>query len=115
MIVIEIESTATKEKSGISKKTGEVWKMVFQQIAISGHFQDGFPAKHPRETSIQLDSDRPQPYPAGRYTISADTFYFGDFDRFTLGRMKLIPLKEFFTDLQKQLGVTVAYVQPKAA
>lgn len=115
MIIIEVESTATKEKSGISKKTGEVWKMVFQQISISGHLQDGFPAKHPRETTIQLDSDKPQAFPVGRYTLAADSFYFGDFDRFTMGRMQLIPLSAFFAELQKQLGVTVAYNQPKAA
>lgn len=115
MIIIEIESTVTKEKSGISKKTGEIWKMVFQQISISGHLQDGFPAKHPRETTIQLDSENPQPYPVGRYALAADAFYFGDFDRFTMGRMKLIPLNGFFNELQKQLGVTVAYAQPKAA
>ena len=115
MIIIEVESTATKEKSGISKKTGEVWKMVFQQISISGHLQDGFLAKHPRETTIQLDSENPQPYPPGRYAFAADCFYFGDFDRFTMGRMKLIPLNAYFAELQKQLGVTVAYNQPKAA
>lgn len=115
MIIIEVESTATKEKSGISKKTGELWKMVFQQISISGHLQDGFIAKHPRETTIQLDSDNPQPYPPGRYAFAADCFYFGDFDRFTMGRMKLIPLNAYFAELQKQLGVTVAYNQPKAA
>lgn len=115
MIIIEIESTATKEKSGISKKTGEVWKMVFQQIVISGHLQDGFPAKHPRETTILLHSDDLKPYPVGRYAVAADSFYFGDFDKFTLGRLQLVPLNVFFNELQKQLGVTVAYAQPKSA
>lgn len=115
MIIIEVESTATNEKEGISRVTGNPWKMVFQQIAITGHLQDGFPAKHPRETTIQLDDKKPQPYPVGRYTVSADSFYFGDFDKFTLGRIKLIPLNAFFAELQKQLGVTVAYNQPKAA
>ena len=115
MIIIEVESTATRQKEGISKKTGEFWKMVFQQISISGHLQDGFPAKHPRETTILLDTNKPEPFPVGRYTIASDSFYFGDFDRFTMGSMQLIPLNAFFSELQKQLGVTVAYNQPKAA
>lgn len=112
MIVIEIDSTATRTKTGNNAKGP--WSMTFQQIAISGHMQDGFPAKHPRESTIQID-DNAQAYPVGRYTIGTDSFFFGDFDRFTLGRLKLIPLKQYFEDLQKQLGVTIAYAQPKAA
>jgi hypothetical protein len=75
-----------------------------------------FPAKHPRESTIQLD-DGQAPYPAGRYTIAPEAFFFGDFNRFTLGRLKLVPLKQFFADIQGQLGVTVTvtYAQPKAA
>lgn len=112
MIVIEIDSTATRTKSGNNAKGP--WSMTFQQIAISGHMQDGFLAKHPRESTIQID-DNAQPYPVGRYTIGTDSFFFGDFDRFTLGRLKLIPLKQHFEELQKQLGVTISYAQPKAA
>lgn len=115
MIVIEIESTATNSKAGVSKNDGKPWNMVFQQISITGHTVDGFLAKHPRESTIQLDSENPQPYPIGRYTLASEAFYFGDFGRFTLGRMKLQPLNQFMAELQKQLGVTVAYNQPKAA
>jgi len=113
MIVIEIDSTATKTKAGHNAKGP--WSMTFQQIAISGHMQDGFPAKHPRESTIQLENEHAQPYPVGRYTLAVDSFFFGDFDRFTLGRIKLIPLQSHFAELQKQLGVTVTYAQPKAA
>jgi hypothetical protein len=113
MIVIEIDSIATKSKSGVSAKGP--WNMVFQQISISGHMQDGFPAKHPRESTIQLDSDNPEPYPVGRYTVSPEAFYFGDFDRFSLGRMKLQPIQAFFKDCEKQFGLTVNYGQQKAA
>jgi len=113
MIVIEIDSTATKEKSGTNDKGS--WRMVFQQISISGHYVDGFPAKHPRETTIQLDEKNPTPYPAGYYVIDPEAFYFGDFGRFALGRLRLLPMKDFIAGLQKQLGVTVTYPQPKAA
>lgn len=115
MIVIEIDSTATRTKSGNNAKGP--WSMTFQQISISGHMQDGFPAKHPRESTIQLEENA-QPYAVGKYTIAAESYFFGDFDRFTLGRLKLVPLNIYFAELQKQLGVTVAYgqpAQPKAA
>lgn len=112
MIVIEIDSTATKTKSGNNAKGP--WSMTFQQIAISGHMQDGFPAKHPRESTIQLEENA-QPYPPGRYTLGVESFFFGDFDRFTLGRMRLIPLQVHFAELKKQLGVTVSYEQPAPA
>jgi hypothetical protein len=114
MIVVEIESTATNSKSGIGKD-GKPWNMVFQQMNITGHTVDGFLAKHPRECTIQLDGENPQPYPVGRYAVAPESFYFGDFGKFTLGRMKLQPLNTFFADVQKQLGVTVSYNQPKAA
>jgi len=114
MIVIEIESTAVNTKSGTGKD-GKPWNMVFQQINISGHIVDGFPAKYPRETTIQLDSENPQPYPVGRYAVAPESFFFGDFGRFTLGRIKLQPLNAYFSDVQKQLGLTVSYNQPKAA
>lgn len=111
MIIIEIDSIATKERKGVSAKGP--WTMIFQQISISGHMQDGFPAKHPRETTIQLDSDNPQPYPPGRYVIAVDSYYFGDFDRFSFGRIKLQPVLAYLEEIQKQFGFSVSY--PKAA
>lgn len=109
MIVIEIDSTVTKEKRG--SKDGKEWHMVFQQISISGHYIDGFPARHPRETTIQLEEGQ-QAYPAGRYTLASDSYFFGDFGRFTLGRLKLQPLKDYLAEIQQQLGVTVTYGKP---
>lgn len=112
MIIIEIENTATNTKSGVSAKGP--WNMTFQQINITGHLVDGFPARHPRESTIQLE-DNATAYPVGRYTIASDSYFFGDFGRFTLGRLKLVPLKQYFADLEKQLGVTVSYGQVAAA
>lgn len=113
MIIIDIDSTAVNTKTG--SKDGKAWTMNFQQITISGFFVDGFASKHPRETTIQLDEKNPTPYQPGKYTIGADAFYFGDYGRFTLGRMKLQPLAGFLADLEKQVGVTFTRVQPKAA
>ena len=112
MIVFDIESTEVKEKSGV--KFDKPWKMRFQQVSISGHFVDGFMAKYPRETTIQLEDDAPA-YPVGKYTLASESYFFGDFGRFTLGRLKLVPLREYLADLQKQLGVSISYNQPKAA
>jgi len=113
MIVIEIDSIATKEKSGANEKGP--WRMVFQQINITGHYVDGFSARHPRETTIQLDEKNPQPYPVGLYVISPEAFYFGDFGRFAMGRLRLLPMKDYIANLQKQLGAVVTFPQPKAA
>lgn len=107
MIVIEIDSTSTKEKTGTNDKGP--WRMVFQQISITGHMQDGFPAKHPRESTIQLDEKNPQPYPPGVYALSPESFFFGSFDRFTLGRIKLQPMREFLADLSKQTGAQISF------
>ena len=113
MIIIEIDSTAVNTKAG--EKNGKPWTMAFQQITIIGHFVDGFQSKHPRETTIQLDEKNPVPFAPGKYVLGADAFYFGDFGRFTLGRMKLQPLPAFLAELEKQIGVTIARAQPKAA
>jgi hypothetical protein len=113
MIIIEIESTAVAQKSGSNAKGP--WTMYFQQILITGHHVDGFPARHPRESTIQLDDKNPTPYPAGKYVIAPESYFFGDFGRFSLGRLKLQPVAAFFADLQKQTGARVTFEQAKAA
>lgn len=112
MIIVEVEDTAVKPKNGV--KNGTPWQMNFQQITFTGHLVEGFPSKHPRESTIQLE-DGQAPYPVGRYVVAADSYFFGDFGRFTMGRLKLQPLKDHLAEIQRQLGVTVTYNQPKAA
>jgi len=106
MIVIEIESTQVKEKSGM--KGDKPWSMVFQPCSFVGHYVDGFASRHPRESTIQLDRDNPQPFPVGKYVIDAESFFFGDFGRFTMGRMKLQPLNQFMAEIKKQFEVKAA-------
>lgn len=101
MIVIAIESTQVNEKSG--NKNGKDWFMRFQQVSITGHSVDGFPSKHPRETTIQLE-DGEQPYAVGNYVLASTAFYFGDFGRFTMGRIKLQPLPQFMAEIKKQFS-----------
>lgn len=112
MIIIEIEDTAINTKSG--DKNGKPWSMRFQQITFIGHLVEGFPSKHPRESTIQLE-DGAEPYPVGRYVVAADSYFFGDFGRFTMGRLKLQPVKEFLGEIQKQFGGKFVFDQAKAA
>lgn len=112
MIIVEVEDTAINTKSG--EKNGKPWSMRFQQITFTGHLVEGFPSKHPRESTIQLE-ENDKPYPVGTYVIAADSYFFGDFGRFTMGRIKLQPVQQFFAELQKQTGARVSFDQPKAA
>lgn len=105
MIIIEIDSTNVSQKGYTDKKTGEQKTMTFQQIVITGHMVDGFPAKLGRESTIMLEDKNPQPHPVGKYVIDqAASFYFGDFGRFNFGRMKLQPLAAFMAEIKKQFA-----------
>lgn len=106
MIVIEIDSQEFMKKSGIAKSTGEAYTMCAQQCTYSGTYIDGFPSKLPRESSIQLDSLNPQPYPPGKYVIAADTFFWGDFNKLAFGRVKLQPLAQFLAEIKKQFAAS---------
>lgn len=108
MILIEIDSTNVMNKPYTDKKTGVPKNMVFQQIVITGHLVDGFPAKLGRESTIMLDDQNPQPFPVGKYVINqAESFYFGDFGRFNFGRMKLQSLAAFMAEIKKQFAAPV--------
>jgi len=105
MILIEIDNQEFMKKTGISKKTGEAYTMCAQQCIYTGTYVDGFLSKLPRESSIQLDSLNPQPYPPGKYVIAADSFYWGDFNKLAFGRIKLQPLAQFMAEIKKQFSV----------
>jgi len=114
MIRIEIKSTQVKEKSGVSKATGEPWAMAEQQIYIHGFYQNGFPSDVPRASSIQLDSEKPVPFPVGLYAIGDESMFFGAFDKFQMGRIKLIPLASWFMEAQKQVKESLSDLKPAA-
>lgn len=108
MIVIEIDSTAVNTRTG--QRDGKPWTMNLQQITFHGHYVDGFQSRHPRESTIQLDETNPVPYPVGKYVIASDAYYFGEFGRFNMGRIKLQPFAAFIADLEKQTGVTISRI-----
>lgn len=101
MIIFEIESAATNTREGVSGKTGKPWNMVFQQCLIHGVLVDGFASRYPRESTIQLE-DNQAPYAPGKYVLAPECFYFGDFGRFTMGRVRLMPLAVFLNELQNE-------------
>ena len=104
MIIIEVESTATAERAGV--KEGKPWRMVTQRVIYHGMYSEGFVSKYPRESTIQLDSDNPKPFPVGKYVISAESFYFGgQYQQFTCGRPRLQPLSAFLAEIQEQFKV----------
>lgn len=103
MIIFEVESTTTARREGV--KNGKPWAMVTQQVLIHGTIKDGFVARYPRDTTVQLDDKNPQPYPVGKYVLGAESYYFGEYDRFIFGRISLQPLAAFTGDLEKQLGM----------
>ena len=112
VIIVSIDNVAVNEKSGT--KGDKAWKMRFQPILISGLMVDGFESRYPRETTIQLEENA-APYPVGQYVIASESFYFGDFGRFTMGRMRLQPIAAYMADLERTLGVTVTAKPAKAA
>lgn len=114
MILIEIDNEAVKSKQGTNKE-GKPWTMNFQQILIHGHVVDGFPSRHPRETTIQLDEADPKPFPVGKYVLAPESYFFGDFGRFSMGRMKLQPLSQFLAEVQAQFKVQPVAASTKAA
>lgn len=111
MIIVSIESTAVNEKSG--NKGGKDWKMRFQQVLIQGVMVDGFESRYPRETSIELQ-DNAEPYPPGQYVVGSGSYFFGDFGRFSMGRLKLQPLAAYIAELEKTLGVKVSSLKAAA-
>lgn len=115
MIIIEIESPAYTTREGVSAKNGKPWKLCQQQILIHGFYSGGFPSRYPRTSTIQLDADKPQPFANGKYVISAEAFFFGDFDELILGRKKIQPLEEFLTEISAQFGLSMTKTPLKAA
>jgi len=114
MIRIEIKSGQFRTKEGVSKGTGKPWKMVEQQIYIHGFYQNGFPSDVPRASTIQLDNEKPVPYPVGLYAIGDESMFFGDFDKFQMGRIKLVPLAAWFMEAQKQVKEAIAELKAVA-
>lgn len=103
MIIVEVT------RSSYQSKQTEFGPRHDQPILIHGVYVSGFPGEVPRQATIGLDKKDPKPYPVGQYVIDDESFYFGKYDKLTIGFLRLLPLSEFINDLRTTYG------PPKAA
>lgn len=89
MIRIEVVSTQFEERHGTSGK-GKPYS-IREQGAYAHLLDDsGKPQRYPVACKLSLDADQP-PYAVGFYTIDARSLFVGDFQRLTIGRLRLKP------------------------
>lgn len=84
MLVIEIESTELKVKTGTSARTGKPYQIREQTAYV--HIP---PAKYPQPIKVTLEDDA-QPYPPGQYQLDDSSFFVGRYDDLQM-RPRLIP------------------------
>lgn len=84
MLLIEVESTEVKIKSGTSARTGKPYQIREQTAYV--HIP---PAKYPQPIKVTLD-DNAQPYAPGKYMLDDTSFYVGRFDDLQM-RPRLVP------------------------
>lgn len=84
MLIIEVESTELKIKSGTSARTGKPYQ-IREQVAYV-HIP---PNKYPQPIKVTLEDDA-QPYAPGQYMLDDSSFFVGRFDDLQM-RPRLIP------------------------
>lgn len=88
LIKVEIKpsQTVVETRSGVSKTTGKPYTISEQSAYI---FLGG---DYPEMFRITLEEGQ-QAYTAGLYSLSETSLYIGQFNKLTVGRVKLTPLK----------------------
>lgn len=84
-LVIEIDSSEVKTRSGVSAKTGKDYS-IREQVAYA-HIPGN---RYPQQIKLTLE-DGQHPYPVGKYALDPSSFYVGRFDDLQL-RVKLANL-----------------------
>jgi len=84
MLIIEVESTELKIKSGTSARTGKPYQ-IREQIAYV-HIP---PNKYPQPIKITLEDDA-MAYQPGKYMLDDRSFFVGRFDDLQM-RPRLVP------------------------
>lgn len=87
MLRIEIESTLTNSRSGVSQRTGQPYTMVSQNALA---YQQG--SKHPDKIVIDL-MDGERAHPVGNYAIADESFEPDKYKKLQLRRMVLVPIQ----------------------
>ncbi|MBK9394262.1 MAG: helix-destabilizing protein [Uliginosibacterium sp.] len=90
MFKIEILVGAATKRSGTSKG-GKPYEMIEQEAWAHVCDQQGNPAPYPSRIVLTLENNQ-MPYPAGHYTLHESCFYVGDYQKLTLGRVRLVPI-----------------------
>jgi hypothetical protein len=89
MIRIEIKSTDTNTKEGVSAKSQKPYKIVEQAAYAHLFDESGQPKPYPTEITVTLD-DGAKPYAAGMYTLLPQSVQSGAYGRLEFGRLKLV-------------------------
>lgn len=90
MLKIEVKSPLVTEISGTSK-AGKPY-FIRKQSAWAHTYDDkGNPNPYPERIELSLN-DGQDPFPVGNYTLSDKSFFVGDFNSLTVGRLILDPV-----------------------
>jgi hypothetical protein len=90
-IKIEVKRAEKSHRAIASKKTGAIVEF-FEQTAWAHTLdRNGNPSEYPERINLTLEKTQ-DPYSAGYYTVDPGCFFVGDYDRLTLGKLKLKPL-----------------------
>ena len=81
---IIIKSDAVNVRNGMSRSNKQ-YSIREQQAALD----NGGDFPHPFVLNLE---DKQPAYPPGEYTLDPSSVYVGDFNKLTLGRVKLLPL-----------------------
>lgn len=89
-IRIEIKSSKVQEINGTSK-AGKPYHIVKQ--AAWAYTFDSFGELNPFPERIEINiADGQQPFPVGMYSIDPRSFFVGDFNSLSIGRLLLTPV-----------------------
>lgn len=114
MLIIEVRQVQTKSRDFPSKDKegkiipGETYTRKDQFAYIYNFFANGFKSDEPRHIALPLEGEQ-HPYNPGLYVISDESFYFGQYDAFKLGRLRLVPLD--LASLQSESRQVVAQIE----
>lgn len=86
---IEVKSSKVLEVNGVSR-AGKPFHMVKQ--AAWAYTYDSFGEVNPFPERIEMNiADGAQPYPVGNYSLDPRSFFIGDFNSLSIGRLVLVP------------------------
>jgi hypothetical protein len=88
---VRIEVTEANIEHRQTTKNGKTYDFFTQTAYVFLPDSLGKPSKYPQRIEIGHDKDSPA-YQPGFYTLDPRSFFVGDFNKLSVGRMKLSPL-----------------------